>query len=230
MFRETSYRNVVLTIDDTHVTIAKEGQDNDVDRSAPPLHTWTRDAFLTDRALHTQVEQLFDYVVLARARAVVMEPTLDPPFTPTHDVPSIQGRPQIQRVHSSGRGGGWCVWILGRKVRFSLREHKVDDQPFETILASGLPHSVQEGLPAEICEQVLAGVQALSPLPCMCGTGCETTDQHGSFRTFVYGNGNGPVEMNVQVGRCTVCGRGWSFREEGDSHYSFHYDVQPFDL
>jgi hypothetical protein len=34
----------------------------------------------------------------------------------------------------------------------------------------------------------------------------------------------------THVGFCTTCRRAWEFNACGDSHYSYAYDVRPFDL
>jgi hypothetical protein len=41
-------------------------------------------------------------------------------------------------------------------------------------------------------------------------------------------NPSAPVEHRITVGRCSVCGRGWTFMMGGDSHYSYYYSVREY--
>jgi hypothetical protein len=138
----------------------------------------------------------------------------------------------VPRIFTPGRGSGGCVWILGRTVRtMSVAPTRVPDVTFEELLRVGYPSDVADALGAAIVEEVTAAVTRLVPLRCMCNTGAETPDQHGTIVTLAAGqNPDAPIDDRTTIGYCSVCGRGWMFNECGDSHYSYRYSVEPFDF
>ncbi len=138
----------------------------------------------------------------------------------------------VPRVFSPGRGGGQCVWILGRIVRtMSTAPTKVPDLTFEEFLAAGYPEDVAVALGTERVAQVTAAVSQLAPRSCMCDTGAQTPGQHGTIRTLASAqNPNATVDDRTTIGFCTVCRRAWVFNEAGDAHYEYFYSVEPFEL
>ncbi len=130
-------------------------------------------------------------------------------------VPLDASLPSVPRVFAK-RGDPSCTWILGRVVRTAGR----DDTSFEDFLAND--HELAD---------VRSAVEQLARLPCMCGTGAETVEQHGTIQVLAGGqNPDAPVDDVTQIGFCTRCHRGWEFNACGDSHYSYTYDVRPFVL
>lgn len=143
--------------------------------------------------------------------------------------PADERRPQVERARSPGRGGGWSMHILGRRVSVRASELK-HEGTLEAIRDDGLPPALAAVIPADELASLARAVTALADLPCMCGTGAMTPDQHGTL--FVVATGvdpNCPMQQQISCGYCTVCDRWWTFSEEGDSHYSFHYSVRAFD-
>jgi len=142
----------------------------------------------------------------------------------------IADRPGVTYTFGFGRGDPRCVWILGRMVSATASNDRCD-LPFATFLAQGFPVEIGEALGAEVVDRVRGAVLALDPLPCRCGTGFETSSQHGSLEYHCGGSVPGAtIDDDVAVERCTVCGRGWFLEKSGDSHYSYDFQVEPVDL
>lgn len=140
-------------------------------------------------------------------------------------------RPHVRRIFSFGRGDPRCVWIDGRTVRTLAEERKVPDMDFETFLRDGYPPDVVAILGEETVASVTDAVRQLAPLSCMCGSGADTPEQHGTIVTLASGqNPDAPIDDRITIGVCSVCGQTWRFRETGDTHYSYHYQCEPIDL
>ena len=70
---------------------------------------------------------------------------------------------------------------------------------------------------------------AVASFSCLCETGAQTPEQHGSFESIDRrAHPFAPMDVTAVVGRCQVCKRGWTFEASGDSHYSYSYEVHAF--
>lgn len=164
------------------------------------------------------------------ARLEVEAAVLDPrEVEPSRD--ELAGRPQVSRYYSDNLGRGastWNVWLFGRRVIVGVRGAPRVECSFRELLATGFTPASAARIGPE-ATAILEGVRRLEELPCMCGTGVERASQHGSLKTLASDQDpSAPIEHRVTVARCTVCGRGWTFIESGDPHYSYRYEVRPF--
>jgi hypothetical protein len=125
----------------------------------------------------------------------------------------------IPRIFSFGRGDPRCVWIFGKRVSATADELR-HDATFEQFLADGFPAALAEKLGAATVASVRDAVEALAPLACMCDTGAQTVDQHG---TVTCSKSEQEFMTLILTGQCTVCGRRWRFEESGDPYYEMHY-------
>lgn len=175
-------------------------------------------------ALNDEVLTAFDFATLVEALALAL-PTSVALFE--HGVPGASvGRPSAPRVFGGGRGAAWVVFLLGRRVSGRVVDETFD-LGFDELLAHGFPPAVSACLGEEQAATITSAVQRLSPLPCMCDTGCETQEQHG--RTTSLLRRDHPlanVEFHVTVAQCDVCRSLWSFQVTGDSHYSYDYTAR----
>lgn len=134
-------------------------------------------------------------------------------------------RPTPARIFGFGGRGSSTpgAWIVGRHVRFSAL--RGGDIAFEDVLARGLPEG--HGLSDDAARSLVEAVRALAPLRCPCGSGAETSLQHGALDTLAgpVQHPDAPVTHQAFVGRCRVCGTCQVLLESGDSHYDFHYEV-----
>ncbi len=139
-------------------------------------------------------------------------------------------QPNHKRVFGGGRGGTWVVWIFGRSARFSARGFVGnEDRSFVRLLEDGLPEGFEEVCGAEVASKIIEAARELSPLECMCGTGCETPDQHGDLRRLSSARDpRAPYDVTAAVLRCEVCERWWTFDERGDSHYGYQQSLTQF--
>lgn len=176
-------------------------------------------------ALHDPIVDAFDFPTLVEALALALPSSKallegGVPSDPLH-------RPKVVRVHGGGRGAAWVVFLLGRTVSGrALGEPFV--LSFDDLLARGLPSSVASVIGTETAAAVTHAVEQLAPLPCMCDTGCETQDQHGTTTSLLRReNPHAACEFHVSVAQCSVCQRLWSFQMVGDSHYSYQCSARP---
>jgi hypothetical protein len=137
-------------------------------------------------------------------------------------------RATIDYVYSFGRRELRCVWIMGRNVWADGGGERYEGT-FESFLKSGFPQAIAAHLGAQTVRKVTDAVSSVAHYPCLCATGAQTPSQLGSFesidqRTHPFA----PMEVSVTVGRCVVCGRGWTFECSGDSHYGYSYAVHEF--
>lgn len=139
-------------------------------------------------------------------------------------------RPRHPRVFGGKRGDSWVAWIFGRKVRLSANAlPHMDDVVFEEVLERGLPEAFMQECGPEVTASLMQAITDLAPLACMCGTGAETSQQHGQTRTLARAREpRSMVEYSATCARCEVCSRWWTFVERGDSHYSYSYSVSLF--
>lgn len=138
------------------------------------------------------------------------------------------GRPSVSHLYGFGRGVPKAVWLMGRNVWADAAGRRYQ-ATFEDFLAAGFPADTATDLGLEVVQRVTAAVRQLAPLPCKCDTGVETPDQHGTLDEIVRRQHPfAPIDVSAVVGRCRVCGRGWTFEAAGDSHYSYSYEVHPF--
>ncbi len=137
-------------------------------------------------------------------------------------------RASAPRVFGGGRGGTWVVWIFGRMVRASGPGLDYDES-FETFRAHDFPPALAAAIGAVGVADVKAAVATLAEYACMCGSGADTTSQHGQTDSFVYRQDtNIPIDRSATVARCTVCNRAWTYEEGGDPAYQMHYQVTRF--
>jgi hypothetical protein len=161
---------------------------------------------------------MVDLIALVEARALEKLGGVVPP-----DPPPLPPRPQVPRVFSFGRGDPRCVWIFGRQVSASA-DGLSGDASFEDFLVHGFPPDIAAKLGAECVARVTAAVSSLAPLPCMCETGAETVEQHGTIEHLASAdNPESYVDDRASCGRCRVCGRIWTFEVSGDPYYEMHY-------
>ncbi|MGZ3420783.1 MAG: hypothetical protein ACXVEF_39295 [Polyangiales bacterium] len=141
----------------------------------------------------------------------------------------IDRRKSVRRQFGGGRGATWWAFIQGRVLTFrDVREPEARELTLEELVERGLPASSAE-IAGEQAAAMIESARALVDLPCMCGTGAETPEQHGTIWTMVSrADFSAPIDCTVTVGRCKVCGRGWTFEAAGDSMYSYHYRVERF--
>ena len=141
-------------------------------------------------------------------------------------------KPYFERIFGGGRGALWVVWLFGKNIRTSVRTPNnltIPDMSFAEFLENGFPQEYQTVIGAEEMQKIALAVKKLSPLSCMCSTGAKTPWQHGSIDVFLRRQHPfAPIEHSIELGRCTICNKSWSFEESGDSHYSYHYRVRPF--
>jgi len=197
-----------LTIDAETATLRRaDGSEESASATAVATGEW--DALLFDA---------MDQEVVAEARAVAAHHDA---FVAALALPPVERRPRFSR-RLSGRPD-WVVWFWGREVQIRVPDVKDDLRvSMSEIVADGLPETVA-ALPAETRARVVQAAVALSPLPCMCGTGCDTPEQHGSIERLgpAIQHPNAPTVATIGVGACTVCGRLHRYHRSGDSHYSF---------
>ena len=140
--------------------------------------------------------------------------------------------PWVPRIFGGGRGASWTVWLFGRKLRCSVRtssEVTLPDMTFEEFLDKGFPEEIKDKIEEQQLSLIISAVRRLLPLSCMCSSGANTVQQHGSIRRIVRKkNPLAPIDHSVTIGRCGHCGRGWSFEEMDDSHYSYTYVLTSF--
>ncbi len=146
---------------------------------------------------------------------------------------SLQGRHSVTRYFSDnmGRGsvGNYNIWLMGREAWIDVK-----GQPRLVMslseMAKGKFPSAQRAVLGSMTNLLIDIAQKLDPLPCLCGTGAETPEQHGTIESIISHrqHPNAPIEHVVTIGRCTVCHRGYTFTKSGDSHYSYSFYVREF--
>ena len=139
-------------------------------------------------------------------------------------------RPRHPRIFGGGRGGTWTAWIFARRVRFSARGiDGVQEMSFEELIADGVPQDFTSICGADIADTIKKAARELAPLECMCGTGCETPEQHGDLhRLSSARDPRAPYDVTADLVECVVCSRWWTFSERGDSHYSYTRSLSQF--
>ncbi len=175
-------------------------------------------------ALNDEVLAAFDFRTLVEALALALPASV---ALLERGVPAANvGRPRVPRVFGGGCGAAWVVFILGRRVSGRALDQPFDIS-FEELLQLGLPAAASACLGEEQVATITRAVQQLTPLPCMCDTGCETQDQHGRTTSLIRrDHPHANVEFHVTVAQCDVCGSLWSFQVTGDSHYSYQCDAR----
>jgi hypothetical protein len=175
-------------------------------------------------ALNDEVLAAFDFRTLVEALALSLPASA---ALQGHRVPAANvGRPRVPRVYGGGRGAAWVVFILGRRVSGRALDQPFD-LSFEDLLQHGFPAEVTACLGEEQVTTITRAVWQLTPLPCMCDTGCETQDQHGRTTSLLRrDHPHANVEFHVTVSQCDVCGSLWSWEVTGDSHYSYQCDAR----
>jgi hypothetical protein len=206
--------------------IALKVADGEVVLSQPdraPLRC-TKEEFSAGKLNH-EVLRALNLRVLVEALAVIKLGEVA--VRAAKSLPSVDGRPSPDRNYKGPNNT--FVWLLGRTMAASIGPGPRVDLPFDEVAAKGLPSEVRSALGAEVSGQVEQAVRQLSPLPCFCGTGFRNMSDHDGLEVLAEAyDSDAPIDVNGRVVRCTRCGHCWTLNEEGDSHYSYTYDVWPF--
>ena len=214
-----SWSGGTLEVRASEVVLQKDGQ----------THAATWDAVLSG-ALDRFIVEVFEIATLAEVYAVLQEARLPADQRILIRSQEPLHRPRIPRLFGGGRGSKFCVWLRNGKVIASVEAQPRYEEKYMKFLESGFPLPLQQALGALTdVAAIVAGVQALTALPCDCGTGCEEIEHHRTLQTFGRVNHPfAPIECWATVGRCWVCGQAWTFEGAGDSHYSYTFSVRSF--
>ena len=188
--------------------------------------TCSGDDFLAG-TLSGAVLAAFDIMELAEARGLLRYRRLPPErqIVPTDTAP-LAGRPHIRRDFSSPEQG--MVWFIGRTLAIDVRGQDRVEVPMAEAAEAGLD-ACRAALGDALIDRVVEAARALSPLPCFCGTGCQRIHEHDALMQLSScSDPRAPIDRRAALLRCRVCGRWWTYQEEGDSHYSYHYTVRQF--
>lgn len=176
-------------------------------RSAGAVRRVTREAF-HGGALDAAVIEAFDLVVLVEALARDMAHARGISFVDPTPVPA--GRSGLVRLWMGAPEDPRHVWIRGRVVEAKVAGADYE-APFDVHLANGFPKAITDAFAPEVIEMVRARVATLAALPCFCHTGTEYIEEHDTLETVVSRADPNEPPVSVTVGRCTVCGTGWTF-------------------
>lgn len=181
---------------------------------------------LTDGAANAVILSDMGLDVLAEVSALASDLELIDAI----DTTPAPERRRHERIYGGGRGGTWTVWFFGHRVRFSARELEgTREATLEELVKDGLPEGFDDICGEEQATRILTAARDLAPLECMCGTGCQTPDQHGSMRRLSSARDpRAPYDVTAEVVRCEVCQRWWTFEERGDSHYGYQRNMKQF--
>jgi hypothetical protein len=113
------------------------------------------------------------------------------------------------------------VWLHGRNVIISPVEQPRTVQRMADVSRDGLSAEHRQALGDVHADAAEKAVRALDPMPCMCGTGCLTPNEHGTLQMLSRCTvPDIPVDQVAQTGRCTTCGRWWTFEEISAFRYA----------
>jgi hypothetical protein len=213
-WRNYSTPPLSITIEGNSLTISGE----------PPLST----AETNQSALLQTKLALFDFETQMEIEAYLKELPSIPQIR--GDI-SVIGRQRYARYYSDNMGRGastYNIWLMGRHMIIEVRGKPRLECSFDEFLKKGFGDG-RESIIGPEAGMISIAVQRLSEYPCFCETGAETPSQHGTIKKIVSEqHPQAPIDHRVTVGRCSVCHRGWTFTESGDSHYSYHYSVREY--
>jgi len=197
----------------------------------PALQQCTGTEFLAG-TLNEAVLDIFDVGTLAEAHAVLCYARLprDQRAPPIDHTP-LEGRPEFERFFGDNIRGkpSSHVWFFGRTVAIDIIDQPRLRTTLEAVSQSGLSPAHRQALGDEHADAVERAARALEPLPCMCGTGCQTADAHDALQILSRCQvPDIPVDHDAMTCRCTVCGRWWTFVEVSAFRYSPRYSVYRF--
>ena len=175
-------------------------------------------------AARGRIEAAVGWTAFVEAGAAVAHPERMAPF---HPAPR---RSRVKRFHGrSGRGVvAPHVHIHGRHVRGRGPDGLRWESTLEEAAATGLPDALRQALGDADADAVLDAVHTLRAADCDCGE-AEAPGHHRTLRTLASEQyPRAPMDDRTVVGACTVCGRLWTFRTTGDSHYGYTHRVEPF--
>lgn len=185
-------------------------------------------------ALTDRIVAEFDLMTAAELLGLLRYARLPPEqrVTPTDHSPLV-GRPRYARPFGESERGalGNMVWLFGRRVAIDVRGQPRVERTLQDVVARGFDEPTRAALGHALAEQTLDAARKLAPLPCLCGTGCRRPMEHDAFfQLSRLQHPSAPVDDVATSGPCRVCGRWWTFRESGDSHYGYHYEERELAL
>lgn len=152
--------------------------------------------------------------------------------TPNDDTP-LEGRPRYTRPLGGGGRGvvASMAWLFGRRVAIDAPGQERVERTLDDVVAHGFDDASRAALGNELAEQTRDAARRLAPLPCLCGTGCQRPMEHDAFFQLTrLQHPSAPIDDHASTGLCRVCGRWWTFRESGDSHYGYQYEQRQLTL
>ena len=197
-----------------------------------PLQRYAAVVLREDLSLLGALTAGFDFEAQVEVEAALLEEALSSGdrLSLRGDI-SLVGRRGVPRYFSDNMGRGastYNIWLRGRQLTIDVRDQPRLEITFQTFLSVGFSEA-SAALIGSRASEIIDAVRQLELLPCFCGTGAETPEQHGNLKTLVSRqHPQASCEHLVTVGRCAVCGRGWIFIKSGDSHYSYSFQVRAF--
>lgn len=219
----SAHRTLELSIRDTVVTLRDDGESAAV----------SGDEAL-DGALTETVVARFGLMTAAELLGLLRYARLptEERVTPTEPAP-LTHRPRYTRPFGGGGRGAVAsmVWLFGRRVIVDVPGQGRVERALADVVACGFDEPTRAALGEALAQQTLDAARQLAPLPCLCGTGCRRPEEHDAFATLIrLQHPTAPIDDYASSGVCRVCGRWWTFRESGDSHYSYHYEQRQLGL
>jgi hypothetical protein len=214
---------ITFTIRDSHATYLKEGE-------AP--QNYTTKQLQEEKGLLGKLLKGFEFEAQLEVEAVLQEESLPlEQRTPAPNI-SLQGRSSVSRYFSDNMGRGasnYNVWIMGREAWIDVKGQARLTLALSELAKGKLP-GAQGSVLGFAANELFDAAQKLSPLPCFCGTGAETPEQHGTIDEIISSRQHPDATCDhlVTIGRCSVCYRGYTFTKSGDSHYSYSFYVRDF--
>jgi hypothetical protein len=126
------------------------------------------------------------------------------------------GRAPVVREFARAEGDRPCARLVGARVVVDAGDARFDGALLDWLDRPRDP-ALTDALGEDLIARIDANVRALAAHPCACGTDPRTPEEHGTIAVITKEPlGEGARAREVTVGRCTFCGRGWTFERDGD--------------